>query len=267
MTLISIGLSLLGAALGAAIALVALRGSARRRGVLIPAALALALAAAALMHVFVTPRVDETWTAQRARAELLAIPVYDVLAKYEPAVFERLLAQYQPVLHDRSRIDDFTRAANSEISSTATRHIAHASDPALLALMQDMFGKMRILRERSPEDCFRYLFPKVAGPPALERYFDRAAQQRTLGLMADVIRTSAEKPVAVPPPERVQNLLGPIVDAMYAEFGEGTRVLSRVDEPDVDRRMVCSVAVKLYEKVLRLPPADSAAVIRSMTQL
>lgn len=267
MTLVAIGLLLLGAALGVALALVALRGPARRPAVFFPATVALALTAAALMHLMVTPRVDEIWTARHARAELLAIPVYAVLAQHEPAVFERLVEQYQPVVNDRSRIDEFTHTANAEISATATRHIAHASDAAVLALMQDMLGKLQTLRERSPDDCFRYLFPKAAGPPRIERYFDRAAQRRTLGLMADVIRTSAETPVAMPPPERVRNLFAPIVDAMYAEYGEKTQVLSHADEPDVDRKMVCGVAVALYEKVMGLPPADSAAVIRSMTQL
>jgi hypothetical protein len=267
MSFIPIGLLLLGAAIGVAVAFVALRGRARRPGIFVPASVALAVGAALLMHLFVTPRVVESWAAKQAHGELLAIPVYAVLAKYEPAVFERLLAEYRLVVLDRSRADIFSDLANSEISTAATRHIAHASDAALLALMHDMLQKLQLLRARSPEDCYRYLFPKIAGPPDIARYVDRATQERTLGLMADVIRTSAEAPVPVPPPDRVQNLLAPIINEMYGEFGESTQALSHAEEPDADRRVVCTVAVALYEKVMRLPPADSAAVIRSMTQL
>jgi hypothetical protein len=267
MTWVTVGLLLLAVATAVAIAFVALRGRARRTFIFVPATVALAVAAAVFMQAFVTPRVLESWAGKRAREELLAVPVYSVLEQYEPAVFEKLLAEYRRVVLDRSRLDSFTGAANELISTAATRHIAHASDAALLALMHDMLLKLQTLRAKSPDDCYRYLFPKVSGPPDFERYFDRGSQQRTLGLMADVILTSAEDPVPMPPPDRVQGLLGPIVDAMYGEYGESTQVLSRAEEPGADRRVVCTVSVALYEKVMRLPPADSAAVIRSMTQL
>ena len=48
--------------------------------------------------------------------------------------------------------------------------------------------------------------------------------------MADVIRTSAESPVSAPPRERVEPLLSPLVNEMYARFGENTTLLSRAEE-------------------------------------
>jgi hypothetical protein len=182
-------------------------------------------------------------------------------------VFDRLLAEYSRVVRDRSRIDLYTQIANAEIGAVATRRIANASDAALLALMHDMLGKLRVLRARAPQDCYRYLFPRVAGPPDIALYFDRATQERTIGLMAEVIRSAAEKPVAVPRPASVQGLVAPLIDGMYEQFGEKTALLSRAEDPGVDRATVCAVAVTLYERVMALPPADAVAVLRSMTQL
>lgn len=230
-------------------------------------AAAVLLGIGALFCFLVLPRLTGTWATDRARAQLLAIPVYQVLQKHEPAVFDKLVAEYARVVQDPARGNVYADIANSEIGSVATRHIAHASDAALLALMHDMLDKLQVLRERSPQDCYRYLFPKVAGPADLARWLDRDSQQRTLGLMADVIRTSAEQPVAVPPRERVEPLLTPIINDMYAQFGENTALLSHAEERGVDRGVVCAIATTLYEKVMRLPPADAAAVIRSMTQL
>jgi hypothetical protein len=190
-----------------------------------------------------------------------------VLQREEPAVFARLLAEYARVVQDRTRIGVYTQVANSEIGTVATRRIAHASQPALLGLMHDMLGKLQLLRARAPEDCYRYLFPQVAGAPDISRYFDRASQERTLSLMADVIGSAAEKPVPLPDKARVQDLLAPLVNDMYARFGENTALLSHAEEPGVDRKTVCAVSVTLYEKVMSLPPDDAAAVIRSMTQL
>lgn len=258
---------LLAVAIGVALTFLVLRGPARRPAVLLPTALAICVALAGLMHFFVTPRVAESWADGRARKELLAVPVYAVLDKHEPTVFERLRLEYRLVVLDRSRIDIFTHEANTQISNAATRHIATASDAALLGLMNDMLQKLQTLRAKSTDDCYRYLFPKISGSPDLDPYFDRASRERTLGLMAEVIRTSAEQPAAAPSPERAQALLSPIVSSLYAEYGESTQALSHAEEPDADRRVVCTISVALYEKVMALPQADAAVVIRSMTQL
>lgn len=264
---ITIGMLLLGITLGVLAGFLALRGRAVTPGISLLVGVTLAVVCAALLHFLATPRIVGAWATRHARDELLAIPVYDVLRREEPAVFARLLDEYSRVVRDRTHIGAYTQVANSEIGTVATRRIAHASEQALLALMHDMLGKLQLLRARSPEDCYRYLFPQVAGTPDISRYFDRASQERTLGLMADVIRSAAEKPVPLPAKERVQELLAPLVNDMYAQFGENTALLSRAEEPGVDRKTVCAVSVTLYEKVMSLPPADAAAVIRSMTQL
>jgi hypothetical protein len=260
------GLLVLGVALGAGSAWLYMRRRGHSPGRMLIVVVA-GVVGGALLHFGVTPAVTDAWAARRARAELLAIPVYPVIEKYEPVVFERLLSEYERAVRDRSRMDTFTQVANAEIGNLATKHIAHASDAALLALMQDMLEHLQVLRARAPEDCYRYLFPRAAGPADIGRWFDRDARARTFGLMADVIRTSAENPVAVPPRARVEGLLGPLVNEMYAQFGENTALLSRAEERGVNRQTVCVIATTLYEKVMRLPPADAAAVIRSMTQL
>jgi hypothetical protein len=264
---ITLGLLLVGVAIGVGLAWLLLRGRALGPRISLLVGVASALAAAALVAGIFVPRVTDAWAERRARAELLAIPVYQVIEKHEPAVFARLLAEYRLVVRDRSRIAIYTQLANTELGTLATQHIAHASDAALLALMQDMLDKLEVLKARSPDDCFRYLFPNISGPPDLARWFDRDSQARTLGRMADVIRTSAENPAPLPPRERVAGLLGPLVNDMYAQYGENTALLARAAQPGVNRQTVCAIDVTLYEKVMRLPPADAAAVIRSMTQL
>jgi hypothetical protein len=267
MVAIPLGMMMIGVALGAGLAWVVLRNRDHTSGQMLLAVVASAAGGAALFHFIATPSVTDAWTTRQARAELLALPVYRVIARHEPVAYERLLSEYRQVVRDRSHMEVFTEVANAEIANLATTRIAHASDAALLALMQDMLDKLQLLRARSPEDCYRYLFPRVAGPPATARWFDREAQARTLDRMADVIRTASEHPVAVPPRERVEGLLGPVINDIYAQFGENTSLLSRAEEPGVNRQTVCAIATTLYEKVMRLPPADAAAVIRSMTQM
>jgi hypothetical protein len=267
LTALTIALLPLGVALGAGLAWLLLRHGDHASGQSLLVFFACMAAGGASMHFVVTPAVTEAIAARQARAELLAMPIYREIEKVEPDVFARLLSEYVLVVRDRSRLPDYTQLANSEIATVATRHIARASDAALLALMHDMLDKLHVLRARSADDCYKYLFPGAAGAADLARWFDRDSQSRTLARMADVIRTSAEEPVAVPARDRVEGLLSPIVNEMYAQYGENTALLARAEEPGVNRATVCSIATTLYEKVMRLPPADAAAVIRSMTQM
>ena len=225
------------------------------------------LAALGLLAYLLLPRLTGSWATDQARADLLKVPVYLQLQKHEPAVFDELVARDALVLRERLSAADFTDQANAAISTVATQRIGRASDEAVLALMHDMLDKLQLLRAKSHDDCYRYLFPKVDGPPELRRWFDAASQARTLELMADVIRTSAETPVPVPDRARVEPLLAPIINEIHAQYGENTALLSRAEERGVNRAAVCAISVTLYEKVMRLPPADAAAVVRTMTQM
>jgi len=203
----------------------------------------------------------------QTEARFLESPIYPVLQAHEPQVYQKLLGEYRLLAADPTRRDRFVNLANGEIAEAATRRIGHASQDSLLALMHDMVARMRRLNESPGDACYRFLFPHVAGPPDVARYFDPAAQAHTLELMAAVIGSAAEHPVPLPEPASVQGKLAPIVDAIYAEFGSDAQMLANAEAPGVDRVKVCTITISLYERILALPPADSSALIRAMTQL
>jgi hypothetical protein len=226
-----------------------------------------ALALVAAVGYFAWPHVLTFRAAREAEVKLLQAPLYRVLKQDEPEVYASVLAQYQRLLGDPSRKSAFIDFANNQIAEAATKRIAHASQAALLNLMQDMVARMKVLNQHPGDACYRFLFPHVSGPPLVTRYFDAASQQHTLDLMAEVIRTAAENPVPLPSAESVKANLAPIVDAIYAEFGSDAQMLANAEAPEVNRVKVCSITISLYERILKLPPADSSALIRTMTQL
>jgi hypothetical protein len=244
----------------------------RKRPFVFGAAWAVAVAlAVGLTHFYVRPAVQSRLAGDEkhagAREALAANPAYAALRAHEPALFAQLSTDYAAAAGDPARLAVFSRSAHATISRVATQRIAQASQDALLALMRDMLANLKLLRASSGADCHAYLFPESSGPPDMSRHVDAQAQQRTLELMADVIRTAATDPAPPPDRARVERALGPVVDAVYAQFGSDAQVLSHAEDPAVDRAKVCAVAVSLYERVLSLPPDDAAAVIRSMTQL
>ena len=221
-----------------------------------------------LLILIVAAAVGSFWyDGYSAESALLKQPVYRVLKKHERAVFDMLVDEYKVYERDETRRENFVNLANAEITLTATRNIAHASEASVLALMKDMVGTARRLQAVPGDACFRYWFPQVSGPPDIARYIDEKAQARTLDLMSEVIRTAAEAPVELPAAEEVKDNLANVINATYEQFGTDAQMIAHAEEPGVDRAKVCTMTLSIYDRILSLPPAQSSALLRAMTQM
>ncbi len=217
--------------------------------------------------LLLVPRLLDGQARRAADRELQAQAVYQVLSKHEPEVYARVLRKFQDARQGTVTQAEFVNFANFELSTAATRRLAHASDQAVNALLGDMISNAHALAQQPGDDCFRFLFPQVAGPPDVAKYIGAQSQARTLDRLAEVIRTSAESPVPLPDPATVQDKLAEVVNATYEQFGADAQMVAHVDDPRIDRAKVCTITLSLYERVMAWPPADSSALIRVMTQV
>ncbi|HUQ08750.1 MAG TPA: hypothetical protein VM146_00445 [Steroidobacteraceae bacterium] len=199
-----------------------------------------------------------------APAGPLSMPVYQVVKRHEPEVYARLLEQYRASQQGRITPADFANLASTAISEAATRRIGRAAPDAQLALMRDMVANLKTLRARNDDTCFRYLYPEIAGGADVAGALSPKAQARTLELAGEVIRTSAETPSTPTSREAAAKKLGPIVDAVYAQFGADTQLMGHVREPGIDRRKVCDIAIALYQRMLALPPAEASQLFSAV---
>jgi hypothetical protein len=221
-----------------------------------------------LLIVVVVGAVGAYWyEGYSAEAKLLEQPVYRVLKKHEPAVFEKLVAEYKIYQREETTREAYINLANSEINLVATQSLAHASQSTLMALMNDMLATARKLQKAPGDTCFRFWFPLVDGPPDVAKYVDPAAQAHTLELMGEVIRTAAEDPVPLPEADAVKDNLAKVIDATYEQYGADTQMIAHAADPKVDRAKACTITLSVYERIMSLPPADSSALLRSMTQI
>lgn len=221
-----------------------------------------------LLVLIVAGAVGSFWyDGYSAESALLKQPVYRVLKQHEPAVFDTLVEEYKVFERDETRRENFINLANSEISLTATRNLAHGSQDSVLALMKDMIATARIMQKAPGDTCFRYWFPQVSGPPDVAKYVDEATQAHTFELMGEVIRSAAEDPVPLPPAEAVKANLESVINATYQQYGADAQMIAHADDPRVDRAKICTITISVYERILSLPPADSSALLRAMTQI
>jgi hypothetical protein len=229
-----------------------------------------ALAALALLAgaaVLLWPRIAEWNRVRAAQGELLEQPVYRVLREHEPEAFGRMARKYAELEAGGITPAGFSNFSSAVLAEVATRRMAHASDEAVLALMRDMVVTGRRLEAQPGDACFRFLFPEVSGPPDLANVPDQAAQARTHQVIADVIRTSAETPQALPDPAAVSDSLTAVVNATYEQFGADAQMIANAADPRVDRAKVCTITLALYDRILSRPPADASALLRAMTQM
>ena len=221
-----------------------------------------------ILVVVVAGAVGAYWyEGYSAESTLLEQPVYRILKKHEPAVYEKLVAEYKTFQREETSRENFINFANSEINLAATQSLAHASQASVLALMKDMLATARKLQSAPGDTCFRYWFPLVEGPPDIARYIEPAAQARTLDLMGDVIRTAAENPAPLPDADAVKDNLAKVINATYEQYGSDAQMIAHADDPKVDRAKVCTITLSVYDRIMGLSPADSSALLRSMTQI
>jgi hypothetical protein len=220
---------------------------------------------AALGAQLLGPRASAWYAIHNAEDKLLEASVYQVLKKHEPAAYSKILAEYKRAVADPAQMGAFTSLVMNEVSTVTSRRMGTASQDSLVALMREMVSNLRVL-QRDGDSCFRYLFPHVAGPADFAKHFDDAAEARSLSLLAEVIRTSAEIPTQAVSPDVAQEKLAPVVQALAEEFGDDAQMLGNVAAPGVDRQKVCAITISLYDRILRLPEADAAMVLRSLAQ-
>ena len=221
-----------------------------------------------ILVVVVVGAVGAYWyEGYRAESTLLEQPVYRVLRKHERPVYDKIVAEYKTFQRDETTREAFINFANSEINLAATQRLAHASQGAVLALVHDMLATARKLQEAPDDTCFRYWFPLISGPPDVAKYIEPKAQAHTLELMGEVIRTAAEAPVPLPDPETVKDNLAKVINETYEQYGADAQMIAHADDPNVDRAKICIITMSVYDRILALQPADSSALIRSMTQI
>ena len=227
----------------------------------------IAIGVAAIVAVAIVMAIGARWyEAHRTKAALLDQPVYRALERHDRELFDELLARYRVHKRGESSREEFINFANARISEEATRSLAQASQDAVLALVTDMLATARKLQATPGDACFRFWFPDVSGPPDIAKLVDAGAQAHTFSLMGDVISSAAEHPAPLPDEGEVKDDLAHVINEIYEEFGADAQMLAHSADPRVDRTRVCAITISLYERILRLPPAQASAMIRTMTQ-
>jgi hypothetical protein len=229
-------------------------GSRRHRAVLLVASVAIfTLGNAALM-----PRA-RAWKQERAVAALLTEdPLFAALLEDDPSLRAPLRAALLQAARE-GHAGEAVLVGERLLSPQLWRYVPRASDAAAVDLGRSLVAALTRLQSRDPQQCYRFLFPAVAGPPtAVASPYEDAILSALRRVVASARDGRAEPLDRAAARRRLDAAFGHLRDEHRADVD----VLRHARDPAVDRARVCAMTIALYSELLALPPAAAGQALR-----
>jgi len=230
------------------------QGTRRHRTVMFVSFVSLfTLGSAALM-----PRA-RAWRQEREVEALLHDDqLFAAVVEGEPSLREPLRAGLLEAFRD-GEPREAVAAGLRLLSPRLWRDVPEASDAAAVALGRALVATLADLQARDPQQCYRFLFPGVAGPPAGG---GPPRDDRLLTALRAVALT-ARSGVAEPLDRgAARKHLEAAFARLRKRYGDDIDVLRHSQAPGVDRGRVCAMTIALYSELLALPPEAAGQTLR-----
>jgi hypothetical protein len=199
------------------------------------------------------------WQQERdVDALLRSEPLFVAVVEDEPSLREPLRAGILKAVREGER-GEAVLVGQRLLSPRLWRYVPRATDAAALGLGRALVATLTDLQARDPQQCYRFLFPAVAGRSG------GGASARDDGLLAALraVVASARDGRALPLDRRTA---GKELDAAFgrlrARHGSDVDVLRNAQAPGVDRARVCAMTIALYSELVALPPASAGSTLR-----
>ena len=263
MSWMSVALAAASGAAAAVLAMLIVGNQKERRALYAAVAVLLFFALNFVSRQYILPRLDGDFRSRNAEKELLEIPAFAAIKKYDPATFNSLLNELKQGLKEGQSESQLIGVIRSHMTGIIQSRLPGASGEAVLAYMKVMITELKTLQGEGGDLCFRFLFPQTSAEPLDGRkYFTKELQAKDLAALADVIRTSATERRPKPLEAEVMPTLRPIVAELSNEYGNDVQMLQNPTAPGTDKTKVCAITIKMYEKIFRLPDEDSGRLLR-----
>ena len=258
-TLVAVAVGLVSAALGWAIARRSgPAGTTRYRVVLLASFLAFLTLGSSIL----VPRA-RSWQQERDVDALLRNePLFVAVVEDEPSLRAPLRAALLTALRVGPKSEALL-AGQRLLSPQLWRYVPRASDAAALALGRALVGALARLQARDPQQCYRFLYPAVAGPGSVSSQDQiLSAQDQILPAWRAVV-ASARDGSAEPLDRRAAaKKLDTVYGRLRELHGADVDALNMPQAPGADRARVCAMTIALYAELVALPPGTAGPTLR-----
>ncbi|HHL2559455.1 TPA: DNA gyrase [Yersinia enterocolitica] len=192
-------------------------------------------------------------------------PVFQTLKQQEPALYTQLIDNFiqskKEGHSDQQLIDEMRRS----VAELTVQRIQRAPDENVIDYMTVILEELRYYQanHHSEHLCFKALFPQVSGGVNTAKVLPKELLMRDLDSINRLFKASSGGVIKTDNQEH-ENKLNIIVAQMQQQYGDDLQMFSNPASPDVDRAKICDMSIDMYSQILKLPPDDAGAVLRSM---
>jgi hypothetical protein len=199
------------------------------------------------------------WKQERAVEALLADePLFAAVLEDQPDLREPLRAALLRAYRE-GQAGEAVQVGQRLLSPRLWKYVPRASDAAAVRVGRALVASLEGLQERDPEQCYRFLFPGVAGPP---RGAAADEDDRLLAALREAVATARDGSAEPLDRKAAAKQLEAVFHHLRGEHGVDVDVLSKPQAPSVDRSRVCAVTIALYSELVALPPPAAGQTLR-----
>jgi len=217
-----------------------------------------------LLNEFILPPIANIQNLQKAESALAKYPVYEAIKEYAPTTYNELLKEITKGLSNGLTETQIAIQAGHYVSLVLQRFIPSASDEAIRSFLEIMVRSIEELGTQDPDLCYSYLFHQDDSKTDVMSHLSEGTKKANMQAIAEIIRTSAEKPQHIPQESEVLADLENIYGRLYEVHGEDVLLLDSIPSDYTDRQKICSMVAELYRMILQLSPKQSSKVARFM---
>jgi len=185
-------------------------------------------------------------------------PLFAAVVKDEPSLREPLRAALLEALRE-GEPGEAVAAGVRLLSPRLWRTVPEASGASVVGLGRALVTTLAELQARDPEQCYRFLFPYVAGPPGGGGSPRDEGLLRALRAVALSARTGSAEPLDR---AAARKDIEDAFSRLRERYGADVDVLRHPQAPDVDRARVCAMTIALYSELLDLPGSAAGQALR-----
>jgi len=216
----------------------------------------------AISRVVLFPNLNAWYQARNVEAELLAMPTYQALKKYDREIYDKLIVDLKQGLKDGASEAEVITTMRGHMMKVVETRLPRASDESVVNYMGVTMKELEVLTKKGGDLCYRFLFPQSGGLVDPRQHFPKKLQEEDLAALTEVIRTSAEDPLPIPEESRFIPALQVIFTELSEEYGEDVQMLQNPTARGVNKRKICAMSAAMYDKIFALPRSESGPLLR-----
>jgi hypothetical protein len=185
-------------------------------------------------------------------------PLFTAVLEDEPELRERLRTVLLNAFRD-GQGGEAVQLGQRMLSPRLWQYVPRASDAAAVRLGRALLANLEDLQRRDPEQCYRFVFRDVAGPP---RGGAADKDDRLLSALREVVVSAREGSAEPLDRKAAAKELEAVYHHLRDEHGSDVDVLKNAQAPGTDHSRVCAVTIALYSELVALPPAAAGQTLR-----